>query len=357
MTRTGGPGFRRRQKVSVGSERQTGGGALKSGQYPAENKRYARKVGTTESLFGGTLMTWMFWPLVVWLVSLSCFIAILYGWSRLGRRRRDLAQLATGLLRAPGLSLRQRLDESAVDLAALFAVPGTLPLALYAFHLAGERSGRVLQLNVEVMVYGVLALCLLLYIGYELARGIERHRRLRLGLDAELAVAQELNRLMREGYWVFHDLTFEGCDIDHVVVGRNGVFAVETKSRMRPMHKGRLQDKVECQGIRLCFPGWSEHAPLEQSQRQANVLRDWLTSAAGEPVPVKGVLALPGWDVRCKGLTPVPAFNGKQCSAFFRAIGRAELSDPLVTRIVHALDRYSRHGAVEEEGDRASNAA
>ena len=50
----------------------------------------------------------------------------------------------------------------------------------------------------------------------------------RLGLEAEMAVGQELNQLLRHGYWVFHDLPADKFNIDHVVVGRNGVFAVET---------------------------------------------------------------------------------------------------------------------------------
>jgi hypothetical protein len=40
---------------------------------------------------------------------------------------------------------------------------------------------------------------------------------LRAGYDAELAVGQELDKLMREGAWVFHDVPGENFNIDHVV--------------------------------------------------------------------------------------------------------------------------------------------
>jgi hypothetical protein len=53
----------------------------------------------------------------------------------------------------------------------------------------------------------------------------------RIGYDGELATAQELNQLMRHGYYVFHDLQAENFNIDHIVIGPAGVFAVETKSR------------------------------------------------------------------------------------------------------------------------------
>ncbi len=55
-----------------------------------------------------------------------------------------------------------------------------------------------------------------------------------LGPDCEMAVGQELNNPMCAGYRVYNDVPAEGLNIDHVVVGRNGVFAVETKGRSKP---------------------------------------------------------------------------------------------------------------------------
>jgi hypothetical protein len=55
--------------------------------------------------------------------------------------------------------------------------------------------------------------------------------RLNRGERGELRVAEALDDLRRFGYRAFHDLVRDGFNIDHVVVGPAGVFAVETKFR------------------------------------------------------------------------------------------------------------------------------
>ncbi|ACU89428.1 NERD domain protein [Desulfomicrobium baculatum DSM 4028] len=50
------------------------------------------------------------------------------------------------------------------------------------------------------------------------------------GAEAEQAVADALQELP-DDYYVFHDLEFPGFNIDHVVIGPNGIFLVETKSQ------------------------------------------------------------------------------------------------------------------------------
>ena len=56
-------------------------------------------------------------------------------------------------------------------------------------------------------------------------------RRLNRGERGELRVAEVLDDLRSYGYRVAHDLTRDGFNIDHVVVGPAGVFAIETKFR------------------------------------------------------------------------------------------------------------------------------
>jgi hypothetical protein len=56
-------------------------------------------------------------------------------------------------------------------------------------------------------------------------------RRLNRGERGELCVAEVLDDLRSFGYCAFHDLVRDGFNIDHVVVGPAGVFAIETKFR------------------------------------------------------------------------------------------------------------------------------
>ncbi|HKP04193.1 MAG TPA: nuclease-related domain-containing protein [Chthoniobacterales bacterium] len=64
-----------------------------------------------------------------------------------------------------------------------------------------------------------------------IGRLFNEFRRLNRGERGELHVAEVLEGLRRFGYQPFHDLKRDGFNIDHVVVGPAGVFAIETKFR------------------------------------------------------------------------------------------------------------------------------
>jgi hypothetical protein len=54
-------------------------------------------------------------------------------------------------------------------------------------------------------------------------------RNLKRGERGELKVAEALEDLRAEGYRIIHDIVRDGFNVDHVVVGPGGVFAIETK--------------------------------------------------------------------------------------------------------------------------------
>jgi hypothetical protein len=160
------------------------------------------------------------------------------------RAARELRRspLTTDLLRSPGQSLRDKIEETRIDIGAesmLLLVAPMFPLAYLQIH--SLISGRpvplwvVLALAVPTGVFVVLRTRKLLRTSRELDK-------LRLGFDAEVAVGQELDQLMRDGAVVFHDMPAERFNIDHVVIARQGVFAVETKGYTKPNREGGTAD-------------------------------------------------------------------------------------------------------------------
>jgi Nuclease-related domain len=166
---------------------------------------------------------------------------------------------------------------------------------------------------------------------------------LKAGYDAELAVGQELDQLMRYGATVFHDIPGEHFNIDHVVIAKEGIFAVETKGFTKPRRGGGRSDAtVTFDGKRLAFPTWSTSEPLEQAERQAAWLSKWLSSAVGAPLQALPVLALPGWFVELNGRGAVRVFNGKQLAGLLAARGAQSLSAQDVQRVVHQVEQRCR---------------
>src|SRR5690606_23533501 len=79
--------------------------------------------------------------------------------------------------------------------------------------------------------------CAAAFVGWTVYRVVRlrpRLRALRLGMEGERAVGQFLERLREDGYHVFHDVVAVNFNVDHVLVGPAGVFAIETKTWSKP---------------------------------------------------------------------------------------------------------------------------
>lgn len=215
-----------------------------------------------------------------------------------------------------------------------------MPLVLASTHLTqAYAAGRPPSASIIVIAIGLLSFSFLFYKTYTSMRKVWR---LRLGYDAELAMGQELDQLMRKGAAVFHDFPAEGFNVDHVLVVPNGVFAIETKGRSKPNRDRGTEDaKVTFDGKELSFPGWMETKPLDQARTQAQWLSKWLSSAVGEKVAVKAVVTLPGWFVDRKGRGDVLVISGREASSLLK-VKQEPLPDSLVKRIEHQLEQRCR---------------
>jgi len=272
---------------------------------------------------------------IVFVVNLFVFTK-----KRLKRGRRT--PLTRDLLRNPGESLRQQAADLNLDLVGDFLGVILLPLFFY-FSLISQGYAQQKELSRSLIIMASVS-CVVLIIFYSL-RIVSRMRKrnnLRLGLECELAVGEELNQLMLLGCRVFHDFPAENFNIDHVVIGPNGVFAVETKGRAKP-DKGRGAEDVRVvyDGISLQFPGWTETKPIIQAKRQAKWLANWLKDAVGQAVPVKPALALPGWFIDRQGRDMV-VFNSKNPEFLATPRGGRILSNEMIQRAAHQVEQRCR---------------
>lgn len=203
-------------------------------------------------------------------------------------------------LREPGQHLRNRLDDAFAGLYLSGALGPIITLAPLVYGM-GRMLFATQPIWVEWALYGALSTLLVLTFSFRLMRDFQRIRRLKLGLACELAVGQELERLVRpqaHPFYVFHDVPAAGNRIDHVVVTPCGVFVVETRARPRPVTpSGERQHRLVVERSRLRFAGWSERKPLNRTRELAHWMAEWLSARTGHTVPVMGVLTLPGWQV------------------------------------------------------------
>jgi hypothetical protein len=180
----------------------------------------------------------------------------------------------------------------------------------------------------------------------KLIRIVHKRQKYREALDGELATAQCLESVIAGGARVFHDVQADGFNIDHVVVAPGGVFAVETKHRLKPTGTNTKDvGKVRFDGQVLQFPGWVEKKPIDQARRQADWLSKFLSKATGESVEAKPVLALPGWWVDRTGRSDVIVINPKNSSFMLKPGNGQGLAEDRKQRICYQLEQKCQESA------------
>jgi len=244
------------------------------------------------------------------------------------------------LERCPGQSLLKRLDELSEEVSIQTAALLTVPMAIYAVYMSYLYFGRHPFHKTEAVATAGIAVAFVAYSLFRLFGFLNARRRIRLGCEGEMVVGQALNRLMLKGYRVYHDFPAENFNIDHIVVGAKGVFAVETKTRSKRTTANRRQDAtVEYDGRALHFPSGTDIEMIAQAKRQSKWLADWLSRSVGEELAVRAVLALPGWFVKRTAAEGMPVVNPKQFDSLFDHIQSRALTPDMISRITHQLDQ------------------
>lgn len=299
------------------------------------------------STYNSTPCLQMILTLVILLAPMFLLITALFAWKWWRQRddRRDPVNIK--VLRGAGDGVREQLgrhSESFDSGMILVLLLGPIFYVAWANRWMtnqgfswSEYSPGWFDLILASVAFGAL-LGSFLY----LIRHVGAIRKYRQGLAAELATAQCLNQVMAEGGLVFHDFPCDGFNIDHIVIGQGAVFAIETKSRMKPAGGGKESARVAYDGVKLSFPSHVETKPLEQTRRQADWLARFLASGVGEPVRVVPYLALPGWFVENKVPRPEVLVGNPRNPMFMVRDGFGPaLGEAMKRRIAHVLsERY-----------------
>ena len=238
------------------------------------------------------------------------FVALLAGVTLLEVIAKDIRRpfpTEQKLLREAGHSLRRKLSDLDRRLARqllVFVTTGMSPMMLLADH-ARSRERDPLEARIDQLMLGVVVLVVLLALGAVISYA-RRRRNLTLGLLGERIVAEHLEPLKATGHRVFHDLPAgdpptshkSPYNIDHIVVGPAGVFAIETKTRRQGRTRvGVMAHEIIFDGRALAFPWGEDQHGLDQARRQAEWLAEFLQRELGRPVPVHALLVFPGWTI------------------------------------------------------------
>lgn len=293
-----------------------------------------------------------FWSVVILVVIVFVGLgAAILPMSLLARLRERTVRLPIEreqLTRLPGYGLQEEIKNKQFDLLGNMLLGMYLviaPLAYYAIQAFVSLG------SFPIIPAFVIAICVA-YVALRTAKTFNHLTKLRLGHAAELATAGELLQLQAKGYQVFHDIQADKFNIDHLAIGPNGVFAIETKGRHK--RHADASDKAKVKGVKghevvfksgkLEFPSWVEVEPIEQAQRQAKWVSQWLSKAAGIEVKAVPVLVFPGWYVSRGSRVPFPILNHKQLASTLPKSGNASFSQEQINAIAYQVAQRAVQG-------------
>ncbi|MFZ3377456.1 MAG: nuclease-related domain-containing protein [Chthoniobacterales bacterium] len=286
------------------------------------------------------MFIWAIFLETAFLVALGATVLGLIHW----KNRKKRLPFTQKILRPPGESLRIRLielDEKLNDRLIQLFLWAYSPLVMAGLvALQGVHAG----VGVWITVAAIAAIASV-WSAYRLWKVTNLHRRIRLGFEGERHAGEALNQLMLVGYRIFHDFLITDKpgairNIDHIVIGPNGVFAVETKTRRKA--KGENGAKVTVLDNALQYPWGVDQRDLAQAQENAGWLSAWLSKMTDQPVSVGSILVLPGWfiDRRCKPVVTV--LSGSEVAANIPKLNGTAKSDSEIRRLAAIIEDRNR---------------
>lgn len=242
-------------------------------------------------------------------------------------------------LRLPGQSVDEELERVLED-----KVRSRLFVILFSFVFALMEWWRwYFDVSPNPLLYSLFFIITAAVASPGLMRAIKSARRLKLGRDGERAVGQVLERLLANGYHIFHDVPGDGWNIDHVIVGPGGIFTVETKTLSKP-EKGRAA--IQYGGDTLLKGGVDLGSCLDQAKAQATSLRRLVGESLGRTYPIQPTIVFPGWFIEASSgaQNEVWVLEPKALLKWVRG-SRKALDPEQVREVRRAISQYVRESA------------
>lgn len=257
----------------------------------------------------------------------------------LQKKKKHRPPVSGPLRRLPGESVRKELDRIFENEVAGYVYYAVAIWALVFWEFARRWLPGGLHLGVLIVIASLVSV----YCVFRLSRLRRDIRNLTQADKAERHVSDLLRRLRRHDYITFDDLMDESAgwksNIDHVVVGPGGVFAIETKG-YSIFGNGRVE--IGKDGLLRLSHKEAYGDPLGQARASADKISKHLEGYLRQDFIVQPVLVFPGWEIAMpKSESRVVVLNDGTIEEFFSSRERV-LSNEEIRDVCSHLDRSAR---------------
>ena len=226
------------------------------------------------------------------LTSTILFLMVAKFWSVLSRAVGSGPLFADSIMHEAAQRFRDELERlstsQSIYLGSLlvFAV-----LFLAAYMLQAQRLFAGYpdwQLHMQLMF---LALAVGLAI-FRLGKTIVARRQVKFLRDANIAIGHQLRQISNGVTRVFHDAQTSAGVVDHVLLGPQGLYAINVVARRAPG-----DGNVRLMGNALQFSDTDEDESVVEIAAKTRRLEKEFSELLGHKVRVRSVIAAPGWEV------------------------------------------------------------
>lgn len=239
-------------------------------------------------------------------------------------------------LRYAGQSLQEQIEDKAWDLLYWLQ----FPLVILVLTIADWLKYLNPQPPTRPIIVTIITIILMVWGTYKLVTGKRDIDRLRMARDGEKLVAEGLQEMIRQGATVLNDIQGNKFNVDHIVVSKNGIFLIETKTFSKPAKK---EAKISFDDEHVFADGFMiDRNPIQQAKALAKWLQELLMESTGVKFMIRPVVLFPGWFIEpMKRGQEVWILNPKALPTFI-SNEPATLKDSEVHLVAFHLSRYVR---------------
>jgi len=240
-------------------------------------------------------------------------------------------------LRYPAQSLDEKLDELVNDkvLGYIFSTALFIAIAMSSW------INFYFKTMPNPILFTIIAISVASWSAYKILQIKKEIKKYRQGRDGEREVGMNLELLREQGLKVYHDILGNDFNLDHILVGEQGIFVIETKTYSKP-NEGIC--KIVYDGEKLSYNGtYRSNKPIIQAKASAQWLKNYLKESTGKDFNVHPVVVFPGWFTESKvPLKDLWILNPKGLGKFMQNT-RNIISKDDVALIINRIEIYIRN--------------
>jgi hypothetical protein len=232
------------------------------------------------------------------------------------RREKKVSPIKEKPLPQAGQSLRLEIQDLVFDKAMMYILASSIAVQIVFyewFRFFINSPPRPIHLSFIAVIVWLVSFV-------QVKRILKEKRRKQQALDGERLVGEQLDLMRSAETLVYHDLPFNGFNIDHVILSTKGIYVLETKTYSK-LENGEYTIYYDGKKISIKDRG-TFTKELEQVKAASMHLQKMLYEWTGKRFTVKPVLLFPGWFIRRTarlGENDVQVLNPKELPKFMQA--------------------------------------